>query len=85
MPLSKLIDNLSEGVHNNKCADCKSCLDYMRSTRNEKLILNPFSPEKMGKSIFEIQLILQTLNIKQSLSTWTSLESSWNTLLKMFS
>ena len=39
MPLSKLIDNLSEGIHNNKCADCKSCLDYMRSTKNEKLIL----------------------------------------------
>ena len=27
MPLSKLIDNSSEGIHNNKCADCKSCLD----------------------------------------------------------
>ena len=27
--LSKLIDNLSEGIHNNKCADCKSCLDYV--------------------------------------------------------
>ena len=26
--LSKLIDNSSEGIHNNKCADCKSCLDY---------------------------------------------------------
>ena len=37
MPLSKLIDNLSEGIHNNKCADCKSCLDYVRSTKNEKL------------------------------------------------
>ena len=29
IPLSKLIDNLSEGIHNNKCADCKSCLDYV--------------------------------------------------------
>ena len=29
MPLSKLIDNLSEGIHNNKCADCKSCLGYL--------------------------------------------------------
>ena len=28
--LSKLIDNLSEGLHNNRCADCKSCLDYMK-------------------------------------------------------
>ena len=27
MPLSKLINNLSEGTHNNKCADCESCLD----------------------------------------------------------
>ena len=27
MPLSKLIDNLSEGLHNNICVDCKSCLD----------------------------------------------------------
>ena len=26
MSLSKLIDNLSEGLHNNKCLDCKSCL-----------------------------------------------------------
>ena len=26
--LSKLVDNLSEGIHNNKCADCKSSLDY---------------------------------------------------------
>ena len=39
MLLSKLIDNLSEGTHNNKCADCKSCLDYVQSTKNEKLIL----------------------------------------------
>ena len=22
MPLSKLVDNLSEGIHNNKCSDC---------------------------------------------------------------
>ena len=29
MSLSKLIDNLSEGIHNNTCADCKSCLDYV--------------------------------------------------------
>ena len=40
MPLSKLTDNLSEGNHNNKFADCKSCLDYMRTTKNEKLMLS---------------------------------------------
>ena len=25
--LSKLVDNLFEGIHNNKCVDCKSNLD----------------------------------------------------------
>ena len=33
--LSKLVDNLSEGIHNNKCADCESNLDYIK-TKNEK-------------------------------------------------
>ena len=36
--LSKLVDNLLEGLHNNKCVDCKSCLHYIK-TKNEKLIL----------------------------------------------
>ena len=27
--LSNLVANLSEGLHNDKCIDCKSCLDYM--------------------------------------------------------
>ena len=42
MPLSKLIDNLSEGLHNNKCADCESCLYYIK-TKNQKLILKCFN------------------------------------------
>ena len=29
MPLSKRIDNLSEGIHNNTCVNCKSCLDIL--------------------------------------------------------
>ena len=45
--LSKLVDNLSEGIHNNKCSDCGSNLDYIKTTaepsslerKNEKLIL----------------------------------------------
>ena len=45
-PLSKLIDNLSEGILNNKCADCGSCLNYVRSTKNEKLILKCFNCEQ---------------------------------------
>ena len=28
--LSKLVDNLSEGIHNNKCVGCNSCLDYIK-------------------------------------------------------
>ena len=28
--LSKLVDNLSEGLHYNKCLNCKSCLDYIK-------------------------------------------------------
>ena len=36
--LSKLVDNLSEGIHNNKCSDCTSNLDYMRITKSKKLL-----------------------------------------------
>ena len=41
--LSKLVDNLSEGIHNNKCSDCKSNLDYIRITKNKKLLLKCFN------------------------------------------
>ena len=40
--LSNLVNNLSEGVHNDKCTDCKSCLDYM-TTKDEQLIFRCFS------------------------------------------
>ena len=40
--LSKLADNLSEGLHNNKCLDCESCLHYIK-TKNEKLIVKCFN------------------------------------------
>ena len=41
-PLSKLVDSLFEGIHNNKCVDCKSNLDYVRITKNEKLLLKEY-------------------------------------------
>ena len=41
--LSKLVDNLSEGIHNNKCSDCKSNLNYVRITKNKKLLLKCFN------------------------------------------
>ena len=40
--LSKLVDNLSEGLHNNRCVDCESCLDYMKII-DHKLIFRCFS------------------------------------------
>ena len=55
--LSKLVDNLSEGIHNNKCADCESYLDYVRSIKNEKLIFKCFNCEQYYKKKFNKDLI----------------------------
>ena len=55
--LSKLVHNLSEGIRNNKCADCESCLDYVRSTKNEKLIFKCFNCEQYYKKKFNKDLI----------------------------
>ena len=41
--LPKLVDNLSEGIHNNKCSDCKSNLDYGHITKNKELLLKCFN------------------------------------------
>ena len=56
MPLSKLIDNLSEGLHNNKCLDCESCLDYIK-TKNKKLILKCFNCKQHYEKGFNKELI----------------------------
>ena len=53
--LSKLVDNLSEGIHN-KCADCKSNLDYIK-TKNEKLILECYNCKQRYKKKFNKELI----------------------------
>ena len=57
--LSKLVDNLSEGLHNHRCVDCKSSLDYMK-TKDEKLI---FSCEKNYEKNFKKELIERFANI----------------------
>ena len=54
--LSKLVDNLSEGIHNNKCADCKSNLDYIK-TKNEKLILECYNCKQRYRKKFNNKLI----------------------------
>ena len=55
--LSKLVDNLSEGIHNNKCLDCNSCLDYFWITKNEKLLLKCFNCNIYYKKRFNKELI----------------------------
>ena len=60
--LSKLVDNLSEGLHNNRCVDCKSCLDYMK-TKDEKLIFRCFSCRKNYEKDFNKELIERFANI----------------------
>ena len=64
--LSKPVDNLSEGIHNNKCADCKSNLDYVRITtarpsslerKNERLILECYSCKQRHRKKFNQELI----------------------------
>ena len=59
--LSKLVDNLSEGIHNNKCLDCEPCLDYIR-TKNEKLILKCFNFKQYYKKYFNKGLIKRFAN-----------------------
>ena len=59
--LSKLADNLSEELHNNRCVDCKSCLDYMK-TKDEKLILRCFSCKKNYEKDFNKELIKKFAN-----------------------
>ena len=53
--LSKIVENLSEGIHNSKCADCKSNLDYIKITaerKNEKLILDCYNCKQRYRKKF---------------------------------
>ena len=36
--LSNPADNLADGLHNSKCKDCKSCLEYIKV--KDKLIIS---------------------------------------------
>ena len=59
--LSNLISNLSEGLHNDRCIDCKSCLDYM-TTKDEQLIFRCFSCKKNYEKNFNKDLIKRFAN-----------------------
>ena len=54
--LSKLVDNLPEGLHNNRCVDCKSYLDYM-IIKDGKLIFRCFTYKKNYEKEFNKELI----------------------------
>ena len=61
--LSKLVDNLSEGIHNNKCSDCDSNLDYIKITAERTA-----GPSALARSSLERKnekLILECYNCKQ--------------------
>ena len=60
--LSKLVDNLSERIHNNKCSDCKSNLDYVHITKNEKLLLKCFNCDIYYKKKINNDLIKKLKN-----------------------
>ena len=51
---SNLVSNLSEGLHNDRCIDYKSCLDYM-ITKEEKLIFRCFKCKKNYEKDFNIE------------------------------
>ena len=57
---SKLVDNLSEGIHTNICLDCK-CLDYIK-IKNEKLLLKCFKCNNYFKKKFNQDLIKKFKN-----------------------
>ena len=59
--LSNLVINLSEGLHNDRCIDCKSCLDYM-TTKDEQLIFRCFRCKKDYEKNFNKELIQRFAN-----------------------
>ena len=59
--LSKLVDNLSEGIHNNEFSDCESNLDYIK-IKNEKLFLKCFNCSSYYKKKFNKDLIQKFKN-----------------------
>ena len=56
--LSNLVSNLSEGLHNYRCIDFKSCLDYM-TTKDEQLIFKCFRCKKNHEEKFNKEDLIQ--------------------------
>ena len=60
--LSSLVNNLSEGLHSDKCTDSKSSLDYI-ATKDKQLIFRWFECKKNYKKDFNKELIKRFANI----------------------
>ena len=60
--LSNLVDNSSEGLHNDKCTDCKFCLDYMMFI-DEQFIFRCFENKKNYEKDFNNEYIKKFANI----------------------
>ena len=59
--LSNLVDNLSKGLHSDKCTDCKSRLDYI-SIKDNQLIFRCFRCKKNYQKDFNEELIKRFAN-----------------------
>ena len=60
--LSNLVDILSEGLHCDKCINCKCCLDYI-SVKDNQLIFRCFECKKNYKKDFNKELIKRFANV----------------------
>ena len=56
--LPKLVDNLFEGIHNNTCVNCNSCLDYIK-TKNEKLTIECYNCKQRYRKKINKELIIK--------------------------
>ena len=59
--LSKLVDNLTDNIHNDKCIKCKSNLCFVRAM-NEKLIFKCIHCEKEYEKEFNKELVERFAN-----------------------
>ena len=59
--LSSLVDDLFEGLHSDKCLECKSCLVYM-SIKDNQLIFRCFECKKNYKKEFDKELTKRFAN-----------------------
>ena len=60
--LSSLLDNLSEGLHSDKCTDCKSCLVSM-VFKDYQLFFSCFECKMIYEKDFNEKLIKRFANI----------------------